>query len=381
MIVGVGDYAAASSWPRLPNASADADGLASELEQRYGFAVTALRSPTLGTFKAALRELATRAGPADDVVVFFAGHGYFDSDDNAGYLVLSDATKACVSNCYAFDNLKRALYGIHARHVLVMIDACHAGTFDVRAALDSGELREAADRPVPTAEQMLEVVQDYARYPSRLFLASVANAPTTDGAPGAHSPFMSAVLRELGRPGPSGVVSLDRLFLALGEDAALPVVRPLPFSSIVPHHPNGTFLFIEDVPFCAALQTVVRAAAHGFDGIRGETERRESWATTSASRWLVPGTRRCDIWHWEAGGNDQLRCELGPWDAAMGGAKASDIFAQARKCFGADSATTESERDHAGRHYHDWRLALPDGRSVTATTVCADSCEVALVVE
>ena len=213
LVVGTTDYQTPKSWPRLPNAVTDARALGDELHARYGFHVTRLEDPSMATFKSALRKLADEAGPADDLLVFVAGHGHFDVEDRAGYLVFTDGAAGCTTGCYPLDNVKRALYDTRARHVLVMLDACHAGTFEIRTALDSGVLREGM-----LEAPLKQSVRDYARYPSRLLLASVGSAPTTDGAPGTHSPFMQAVLRELARPGPSGVVSLDHLYVALSED-------------------------------------------------------------------------------------------------------------------------------------------------------------------
>lgn len=378
LVVGVGEYADAGAWPRLPNAVADAGALARELESRYGYAVRSLVDPTLAAFKDALRELAAKAGEADDVVVFFAGHGHFDADDNAGYLVLADAAEDCGGRCYAFDNLKRSLYAIRARHVLIMVDACHAGTFDVRAALDSGELRGPAG---PSPEALRQVVADYARYPSRLFLASVANAPASDGRRGAHSPFMAALLGELARPGSSGVVSLDRLFVALAEGAALPVVRPIAFGSVVPHHPNGTFLFIEDVPLCDVLRRVLASAASRFDDVRGEVSRRDPWATVATSAWMIPGTQRCDLWHWEASDSDQLRCELGPHDLTSGAARERELFEKLSACFPGEGVASERSSVHGDERHHELRLALPGHRALTTTSLCGRTCELSVIVE
>jgi len=377
LVVGASEYTSASAWPTLPNAGTDAKALASELSGRYGFSVTALDSPTLGALKTALRDVASRAGPADDLFVFFAGHGDFDPEDNACDLVLKDATPACVSNCYPFDNLKRALFGTRARHALVMIDACHAGTFDIRAALDSEESRSTSAGPKTALDKVLK---DYARYSSRLVLASVANGTTSDGPRGGHSPFMAGVLDELSNPGPNGVVSLDKLYVALSDDKDLSVVRPIPFGSVVPHHPNGSFLFIEDVPFCAALEQALEAGANRFDDVRVDVLRRDPWAMVSASRWTMPGTRRCEVWDWELHGKVELRCELGTYDTQMAGEKALDLFGDVRRCDLGGGIPSEEERTHLGEIHRDLRITL-GARTVSATTVCGETCEVSLVIE
>ncbi|MCC6621698.1 MAG: caspase family protein [Deltaproteobacteria bacterium] len=385
LIVGSSEHDEPAAWPRLPNAVSDADALADELAARYGFEVTRLASPTMATFKTALRAIAAAAGPTDDVIVFVAGHGHFDAEDRAGYLVFRDSAAACRAGCYPLDNVKRALYDTRARHVLVMLDACYAGTFDIRIALDSGASRES-----PLAVPLRQSLRDYARYASRLVLASVDRAPTTDGQPGAHSPFMRSLLRALARPGPSGVVSLDRLYVSLAEDEALPVSRPTTFGSVVPSHPSGTFLFIEEVALCDALGALLDAGDAGFARARATEVAPEvyAWATVTPATWVLPGSRRCDVWDWPAGEDRhaEVRCDLGPYDRSMAPGKASDTFRALRQCVAAEpSEPADDRRGHGDIGYHDLRLALPSrGRALRVSTLCerpGDACTIAVIVE
>ncbi|MCA9517672.1 MAG: caspase family protein [Myxococcales bacterium] len=378
LVVSGSVYDDAREWPRLPNAPTDASAVGDELAARYGFVVTTLADPTVEAFKEALTTLSRRAGPADDVLVFFAGHGYVDPDDHVGSFVLRDASPRCTAGCYPFDNVKRALYETQARHVLVMADACYAGFFDVRSALESLELRGL---PAAGRASLKERLRGYSRYTSRLFLASVKSGPTPDGAPGTHTPFVSTLLATLGAPGPNGVVSLDALYVAMTDDAGLEVSRPVAFPSREPHNPNGTFLFIEDVPFCEAVRALADAAPGGFAAVAGGEERRDAWASTRSARWTVPGTRRCDVWHWAAGGADEVRCVVGPYDEVMGPERAAELFTRVRGCFSADEAVpSDVARERGGATYRDWRLALPSGRAVEVATVCDAGCELSLVI-
>lgn len=385
LVVGTSTYQNIRAWPALPNASPDANALGDELDARYGFLVTRLESPTVATFKTALRRLAQDAGPADDVLVFVAGHGHFDAEDKAGYLVFTDGAVGCGAGCYPLDNIKRALYDTRARHVLVMLDTCFAGTFDIRTAIDSGVPREGVlDLPLDQS------LRDYARYPSRFLLASVGRAATTDGAPGMHSPFMRAVLRELARAGTTGVVSLDRLYVALSEDQSLAVARPATFGSVVPAHPSGTFLFIEEVALCEALEAFLVAGQGGFVAVRQPDIARAAWADVSAATWTLPGTRRCEVWQWrdvpQAPGMSavQVRCDLGPYDRTLADAKARETFLALKHCQAhVPSEPFESARHHGATDHHDIALALPSrGRKLVVSSICADRvCTLTVIVE
>ncbi len=377
LVVGTGDYARAEDWPQLPNALPDADAFAAELARRYGYDVTRLADPDTGTFKRALVALAAAAGPSDDVVVFVAGHGWFDADDKAGYLVFADGEAACSRGCYPLDNVKRALFDSRARHVLVMLDACYAGTFDIRVALGG-----AADRGPGTADpaSLRRVIDDYAQYPSRLVLASIGKEPTTDGTRGAHSPFMARVLGALSRPGPAGVVSLDHLWGALqadGPSGPLRVGRPAPFEGARPHHPNGTFLFIADVGFCDAAKALSDAAdaRDGFAAIRAGPARAGVWGTAWSAAWTLPGTASCDVWRWETDGRASCAAPSAPCPRRSPRATSRS----SRPTCARASPTRPAGRSSPARHtapsfLPDVRRAHANGRAVTLTTTCAEDC-------
>lgn len=371
LVVGTSSYGPA--WAPLPNARTDADALALELRQRYAYRVTALTDPSARTFKDTLAALAREASDHDDLLIFVAGHGHFDSADNAGYLVFSDATAECERGCYSLDHLRRALFSTRALHALVMLDTCYGGTFDVRVALSGDELRT---RGPPNAE-----LRDYQSQPSRLLFASVGKQAAPDGLRGRHSPFMERVLSRLARPGPRGVVSLDQLFASV----ELPdVMRPIPFASGRPHHPNGTFLFVEQVGHCEALETLVGGARDDFEALRLEVRSANDWATVWRSRWLVPGARSCDVWRWGADHRVELRCDLGPVERSQAPARAATLYEETRRCLDKDAGWEAETRERTYDGESHLERALTHGQSGAKVGVhmsCRESCALALVID
>jgi hypothetical protein len=387
VVVGTSTYTNTADWHELPNARSDADALANELSRRYGYEVTRLANPDTNTFKRALVAVAAAAGPDDDLLIFVAGHGWFDAEDKAGYLVFADGEAGCARGCYPLDNVKRALFDSRARHVLVMLDACYAGTFDIRVALGG-----ATDRGATASDpaSLRRIRDDYAQYPSRLVLASIGKEPTSDGTRGAHSPFMARVLGTLSRPGPGGIVSLDSLWTALqvtGPDGPLKVGRPAPFEAARPHHPNGTFLFISDVGFCEALSALTDAArvGDGFASLRAGPERASVWGSAWSAAWTLPGASSCDVWRWGADGSSELRCELGSMSEPVATRHAALVLADVRACLrDADGWAETTGETHGSENLPDVRRARSapsDGRAVTLTTTCADDCTMSLVFE
>ena len=134
-VIGIDRY---HHWRRLANAVRDASGVAG-LFQRLGF--EQLTEPLLdgratGT---ALQSLVTddlrSLGPDDSLVLFYAGHGgtrrhcLGDQEIKTGYLIPVDASDSPdkVATWIDLEGWLRAVSLLPAKHILVVLDACHSG--------------------------------------------------------------------------------------------------------------------------------------------------------------------------------------------------------------------------------------------------------------
>lgn len=365
LLVGTTRYSGAA-WRTLPNVPRDVAALGAVLERRYGYEVRVLLDPDIVAIRAALKVIAEGAGPADDALVFFSGHGYFNEDDHAGYLVSRDGTAQCESGCYPFDNVKRALYGTVARHVLVMLDVCHGGTFDLQVALGA---HDSPDKGETVA--MRRTLKSYASAPSRLVYASVGRGVTSDGKAGAHSPFMTALLSVLDVSG-AGVVDIDAVYslMSAGPDP-LPVMKPAAFESNIAHHGQGHFLFIERVDFCETVGAIVGASFDALSaaGVAVEHPYGRSWA----GPWILPGARACRVRQWGAG-RLQYGCAFGPVPEAEVGGRTRELMAQVAACFPAEDKGADAVPGAVGR-------MVLRGRGVSVQSACDGACEVIVTVE
>ncbi|MBL8785196.1 MAG: caspase family protein, partial [Deltaproteobacteria bacterium] len=328
LLIGTTHYSE-SAWRTLPNVARDVAALGAVLERRYGYEVKVVVDPDLAGIKRAVRTISEEAGSADDVLVFFSGHGHFDEVDRAGYLVSREGSAQCESGCYPLDNVKRGLYGTAARHVLVMLDVCHGGTFDLQVALGG---HDAADKGETVA--LRRVLKEYARAASRLMFASVGRGVTSDGRAGTNSPFMTSLLGMLDVPG-AGVVDIDSVYLAMSTARdPLPVLRPVPFESNIAHHGQGHFLFIERVDFCETASAIVGASLDAVSGASAAVER--PYGRSWPGPWILPGARECRVRQWGEGGL-QYGCAFGPVRQAEAPVRAAELVAQVARCFPAEA--------------------------------------------
>ena len=82
LVIGNNDYLDRSGqWPDLKTALNDAQALARVLSSQYGFGdVELLENATRRDILMALSRLAKRALPNDNILVYYAGHGFIDDD-------------------------------------------------------------------------------------------------------------------------------------------------------------------------------------------------------------------------------------------------------------------------------------------------------------
>jgi len=82
-----------------------------------------------------LRKIVT---PNDNLVIFYAGHGYWDDQANQGYWWPRDASVEDPSNWLSNSDLKEQIRGIKAAHTLLISDACFSGgIFKTRSAAEA----------------------------------------------------------------------------------------------------------------------------------------------------------------------------------------------------------------------------------------------------
>lgn len=81
----------------------------------------------------ALESWLTKAGPDDQIVLFWAGHGYADPEDpEKVYLAAYDTNIAIPATGYRMDRVRSAIEEIGAKNVLLFADTCHAGKLITR---------------------------------------------------------------------------------------------------------------------------------------------------------------------------------------------------------------------------------------------------------
>ncbi len=131
LIIGVSEYKFSNqNLVDLDKPVKDAESLFQTL-RKYHFEtdrVTFLRNPTRGDIIETLEVLSGKIKEADNLLIFYAGHGYWDEKLMVGYWLPADAQFDKKSTWLSNSNLKDYVAGIKSKHTLLITDACFGGS-------------------------------------------------------------------------------------------------------------------------------------------------------------------------------------------------------------------------------------------------------------
>ncbi len=164
-IIGIDNYEDPSIQP-LDNAISDAERLYEILTGEYIFNeenVKLIKDARRRDIVNALDEFAEIITPEDNLLIFYAGHGWWDEDANIGYWLPSDARRSSKADWFRNSTLVDYLKEINSKHTLLITDACFGGSiFKSRKAFPEAEkaiqkLYELPSRKAMTSGTLTEV--------------------------------------------------------------------------------------------------------------------------------------------------------------------------------------------------------------------------------
>lgn len=272
LVIGINHYqqTGADGWQSLGTARGDAEAIAQTLRDDYGFQVQTLldSEATRAAILNAMDNLATTESDGADLI-YFAGHGSYDEKLQEGYWIPTEARKLIAGRQAKEDwlwnsTLTRLINASHARHVLVLSDACYGGSLF------------RGDEPL-SARNSQNWYERAIVKPSRYLITSGGIEPVLDSGAG-HSVFAQQILNYL-KFGDRDVFSANDLGSALRERVAaltgqMVQMGPLPVSG----HAGGEFVFVRQkagvrlASFSPAASASVPAAGAETRGKEGSAE-------------------------------------------------------------------------------------------------------------
>jgi hypothetical protein len=132
LIIGVSDYAHANAtFQNLDRPAKDASALARTLKEKYAFPeanIKVLLNASRAQIIESLETLASKITAKDNLLVFYAGHGFWDENLKVGYWLPADALPDKKHSWIANSSVKDYIGGIPSKHTLLITDACFSGS-------------------------------------------------------------------------------------------------------------------------------------------------------------------------------------------------------------------------------------------------------------
>ncbi|MEM6348589.1 MAG: SUMF1/EgtB/PvdO family nonheme iron enzyme [Bacteroidota bacterium] len=164
-----------------------------------------------------LRDLTGTLGPNDNLLLYYAGHGTYDEVFQEGFWIPAGAERS--SQYLANSLLIKIVQAMRAHHILMVVDACFAGTVFSTARSE---------------------VSKYDREPSRYVICSGAKEIVSDGKAGTNSPFAKRMLSFLGKAKEEHILATD---LAQHVKKGSFKQKPLAQALHIDGHEDGEFVF------------------------------------------------------------------------------------------------------------------------------------------
>ena len=214
--------------PKLKTAKNDAEAVAEILRENYSFDVSLMIDASRDDILDALDEYREKLGYSDNLLIYYAGHGWLDEDGDEGYWLPVDARKNRRSKWLSVASVTTAIKSIDANHVMVVADSCYSGTLV---------------RGLKITEKRTDYIRRMVEKRARVVLTSGGLEPVADSDGSGHSPFAKAFIGALDKN--NSVMDGTSLFTNLRRAVVLSADQTPEFGDVrKAGHEGGDFLFV-----------------------------------------------------------------------------------------------------------------------------------------
>ena len=225
LIIGVQDY---QFLTKLQMARNDAKAVGDILKNDYHYAVTSLDNPTRKEILLALGKMRRTLTSADNLLIYYAGHGWLDEDADEGYWLPINAAKDNDIEWLSLNSVISAARAIPAKHIMIVADSCF-----------SGKLTRGLQIQMKSVDHHSKM----ATRKARVVLTSGGLEPVLDAGGGNHSVFAAVFLDILQQN--KGVLDGTTLFAQLRREVMLKASQAPEYADIrKAGHEGGDYLFI-----------------------------------------------------------------------------------------------------------------------------------------
>lgn len=118
-----------------------------------------LENPSREEIYDAFEKMRNRVRATDQILIFYAGHGDFDSDLQEGYWIPKDGMDGKQATWFSNSDLCKLIHAIPSKHTLIIADACFGGTV-VDQSLEINGDENSPSRRALTSGPISKVLDD-----------------------------------------------------------------------------------------------------------------------------------------------------------------------------------------------------------------------------
>ncbi|MGB7453663.1 MAG: caspase family protein [Lysobacterales bacterium] len=197
LIIGNNDY---PNFPDLKTPRRDAEDLATVLRERYNFKAEVLINADRYTILQALNKYREKLSSNDNFLLYYAGHGELDRNNDRGHWLPVDAVPNDQTNWISNIQITDFINSMDAKHVMVIADSCYSGTLthDVKIPqLASKSLATRGGNNTTAPRKPDRYYEIFTAKKSRTAMTSGGTKPVLDGGGGDHSIFANHLINAL----------------------------------------------------------------------------------------------------------------------------------------------------------------------------------------
>jgi len=235
LVIGINQY---KYLKNLNTAVNDARTVAKVLKTQYGFSAKLLldKQATRDNIMSAFNKLNNSLDKNDHLLIYYAGHGYYDKKAKAAYWLPTDAKNDEDTKWLYAGSITTHLKRNQAKNVLVVADSCYSGTLTLTRSVEINLNAKPKERQ--------HFLKKMFNKKSRVLISSGGNEPVTDSGGQGHSIFAQAFLDGL-REIEATVFTAEELFIKGIQQYVAGNTEQTPEFQIIRQsgHKGGDFVF------------------------------------------------------------------------------------------------------------------------------------------
>jgi uncharacterized caspase-like protein len=229
LIIGNNNY---EHWEDLDAAENDARSIEKILKEKYAFETTLLTNENYNTTADAIIKFTKNREKSDNLLIYYAGHGELEKEENRGYWIPTDAGLDQDSKWLGNDSIRNWIRSSKAGHILLIVDSCFSGMF-MKGNSENKSSEKLTQKSIDRNKTLK----------TRLVFTSGGVEPVVDSDGGNHSYFADKLIRTLRNS--TGVIQSLNLFQSVKQYVIDNAPSQTPrYSSIHgTFHDSGEFFF------------------------------------------------------------------------------------------------------------------------------------------